>query len=570
MKSRISFFNATVFRKDITRFFPAWLLYTILVMIMLSTLPPASASEYRAFPVITHIIPFAMMNLIYAPIVASLLFGDMFKRRLCNGIHALPLRRETLFCTHFVSGLLFSLIPNCIYFLFALINLGSYWYIALYWLLTVTMSYLCFFGIAVFSANCTGNRFAMLCVYAGIVFLPMILLYIYNSLFQPLLYGIAVDASGFTKFSPVYLVGIAFGDSLAVDSLQGAAANYSPSWLWYLGFLMEGLVLGGAGLVLYRKRQSETAGDFLSHKIFQPLVLVLCPICMALVLLDFFGVDGLKLRLVLLLPALLLGVILTQMLLRRSTRVFIKSTWVTYALLAGGLGIALLLTALDPLGITTRVPQAKEVTSVTVSQYTDIDDGYNAFVKYTQQEKIGEVISLHKFLIRKKNFSGDTVYSNSYTDYLAGSSTSVPLVLNYTLADGSTVHREYSVPIDSPMGRAYRKILASPEYVLSRMLYKDWNSFCRSIAEMEVGKSSIAQEDYGALLEVLKADFDAGNMVQDRRFHGEDSEPIRLYFIPNFIINKIALVDNSVLLWPGESQTYQWLVDNGYYTPDAE
>lgn len=565
MKSRISFFNATVFRKDITRFFPAWLLYGIVVMIVLSTFPPASASEYRAFPVITHIIPFSMMNLIYAPIVASLLFGDLFKRRLCNGIHALPLRRETLFCTHFVSGLLFSLIPNCIYFLFALINLGSYWYIALYWLLTVTMSYLCFFGIAVFSANCTGNRFAMFCVYAGIVFLPMILYYIYYTLFQPLLYGIAVEASGFTKFSPVYLSEIAFGDLLAVDSLQGAAATYSPSWPWYIGFLTVGLALGGAGLVLYRKRQSETAGDFLSHKIFQPLVLVLCPICMALLLLDFFGVDGLTLRLVLLLPALLLGVILTQMLLRRSTRVFIKSTWVTYALLAGGLGIALLLTALDPIGITRWVPEAKKVESVTVSENGNIESEYCELIRCTEAEDIQNILSLHKGILGEKDAIQHALSaSDPYYDVLGRYPDAVQICLDYTLKDGSKAHREYWLPVDSAIGQAYGEILSSPEYVLSTLGYRDWDSFCRSIFKISVHGYIVSEADMPALLEMLKADFDAGCMNQNGRYHGE------LYPEADLYIYSDSDTDLSLSLWAEESQTYQWLVEHGYLTPDAE
>ena len=32
MKSRISFFNATVFKKNLTRFAPAWGLYTVLLV----------------------------------------------------------------------------------------------------------------------------------------------------------------------------------------------------------------------------------------------------------------------------------------------------------------------------------------------------------------------------------------------------------------------------------------------------------------------------------------------------------------------------------------------------------
>ena len=557
MKSRTSFFNATVFRKDITRFFPAWLLYGIAVMIGVSGLACVPA-WYQTISVAGSIWSFVTLNFLYAPIVVSLLFGDMFKRRLCNGIHALPLRRETLFCTHLVSGLLFSLMPNCIYFLFALIN--CYWYMALDWLLIVTMSYLCFFGIAVFSANCTGNRFAMLCVYAGIVLLPMILYYIYSSLFQPLLYGIVIDSAAFSRFSPVNMTVISLADMMAVDSEQGEILHYSPNWLWYLGFLAEGLVLGGAGLVLYRKRQLETAGDFLSYKIFQPVVLVLCPICIALLLLSFFGVYDIPARLVLLLPALLLGVILTQMLLRRTTRVFIKSTWVTYALLAGGLGIALLLTAWDPIGITTRVPGVNEVESVIISEYDNLGSEYCEFIRCTEAEDIQNIRSLHKSIIREKDFNQKTVSTNDiYVDYLIGGSGKVPLNLDYTLKNGSKVHREYWVSVDSDIGKAYGKILSSPEYVLSTLNYRDWDSFCQSVYAISIYDNAIADEDLPAVLEMLKADFDAGNLNQNSNYHASSYDDKWLHIVTES-------GGKSLMLWSGDSLTYQWLVENGYYT----
>ena len=37
MKSRTSFFNITLFKKDITRFAPLWVLYTVAMSLMMLT-----------------------------------------------------------------------------------------------------------------------------------------------------------------------------------------------------------------------------------------------------------------------------------------------------------------------------------------------------------------------------------------------------------------------------------------------------------------------------------------------------------------------------------------------------
>jgi hypothetical protein len=52
---------------------------------------------------------------VYALVCALTLFGDLFNSRMCNAIHALPLRRESWFCTHALTGLCFSVVPNLVF-----------------------------------------------------------------------------------------------------------------------------------------------------------------------------------------------------------------------------------------------------------------------------------------------------------------------------------------------------------------------------------------------------------------------------------------------------------------------
>ena len=102
MKSRTSFFNLTALRKNITRFAPVWALYLIGGLLIglnsISTFTPEYGHGARSLA--NSIGPMAIINFLYAIIAAELLFGDLFNSRLCNALHAFPMRRESWFATH--------------------------------------------------------------------------------------------------------------------------------------------------------------------------------------------------------------------------------------------------------------------------------------------------------------------------------------------------------------------------------------------------------------------------------------------------------------------------------------
>ena len=137
MKSRTSFFNKTVFKKDLTRFAPAWGVCTILMLLALISMADRSYAYYRLQNVRDSITVMSWLNLIYAAVVAQLLFGDLFQSRMCNALHALPLRRESWFGTHVVSGMAFSLLPNLVIALLGLpiLRLETGWSAVFWWLL---------------------------------------------------------------------------------------------------------------------------------------------------------------------------------------------------------------------------------------------------------------------------------------------------------------------------------------------------------------------------------------------------------------------------------------------------
>ena len=123
MRSKISCFNPTVYRKNLTRFAPVWGVYglSLVLGILLLYTNGGTAKHFHFANHMTQLVEImGVVNLLYAPVVAQLLFGDLYNSRMCNMLHAFPLRRENWFLTNMLSGLTFSLVPTAAMCLVAL------------------------------------------------------------------------------------------------------------------------------------------------------------------------------------------------------------------------------------------------------------------------------------------------------------------------------------------------------------------------------------------------------------------------------------------------------------------
>ena len=177
MKSKTSFFNLTALKKSILRFAPVWALYSVFLLLILFAISGQKPVHMaRDILEITRLACWG--NLLYAGIVAMCLFGDLYKTRLCCALHAFPMRREGWLLTNIASGLLFSLIPNALVCALTSIQLGAYsFYIwNLFWV--SALQYLFFFGTAVLSALCAGNRLGMAAIYSMIHFIVVLVYFL--------------------------------------------------------------------------------------------------------------------------------------------------------------------------------------------------------------------------------------------------------------------------------------------------------------------------------------------------------------------------------------------------------
>lgn len=513
MKSRTSFFNATALRKDITRFFPAWVLYGVFLLLCLSIITGFGTSRAEAAYALGETVNgMVVINFLYALLCAQLLFGDLYKSRMCNALHAFPLRREGWLCVHVSAGLLFSFVPNAIAALIAMPLLGQHWNVAPVWLLVSSLQYLFFFALAVFSAQCVGSRFALAMLYGICNFLSLIIAWMVNALYLPLLRGVVMDVSGFVRFCPVVQMmqsGYVRFTYVYQPLSRDYAGSFSLSDGWgYLGVCgAVALLLFVLAWLVYRRRKLECAGDFIAAAWLKPIFLVIYTLCAGAVCQMFFSLfvgNGVNAFLVI---GILLGFFTGQMLLRRTVRVFQPKVLAQLVILVAALGASLLVTRLDPLGRVNYIPQAEAVARVEVS----CTYGYGKMTG-KDQTQIASVAALHAQLL----------------DEAPDGKSDMTVNLTYTMKNGTVVRRAYRVDVDNAANAdALRRILSDPSVFFGERA-DDPQALMRAVRWINCGweEKSFAvplAADRRALLEAFLRDCAEGNTAQSRLLQEEES-----------------------------------------------
>lgn len=590
MKSRTSFFNGAVFRKDLRRFAPAWVLYMVCLLMGVTVIVVEASRAYHRAAAVADIIPFmSFVNLIYALINAQLFFGDLFNARLCNALHAMPLRRECWYGTHLAAGLCFSLVPNAFASLLglAISNLGVGWSVALWWFAGTSLQYLCFFGIAVFCMMLTGHRFAAVLVYTIINFFSLLVYWLVDSLYEPLLTGIRIAQEPFNLFSPMvqmiddhYLVEV-MGERI-VDE-QGYFSEYIitgielGSWWPLCLYALLGIALMGLSLVMYRKRQLECAGDFMAFQFTEPILLVIytvtCGGFLHIFSEAFTGIPYLFLAV-----GLIVGFFTGLMLLQRTTRVFTRRAFIQLGIFIGVFALTLVLAVLDPLGITRWVPAAEDVVSVNLSTRYEINSYSEGEIDLTEEADILAMIGVHAGSIAE----GDNAdaYIETYGYYIT-----TDFCLEYTMADGSVRQRFYEVHAESDMSQQLKPYFSSFEYVtgytedqipeLAKQINYLYTEELRDNSSEY--RDRVAAMDMEAMLRAIAADCAAGNMAQVHSYHTriEEGETYGFETFLEFGIERsdgryTGIVDYVNLhIYPECTNTLDWMTENGLYNPNA-
>jgi len=518
MKRNNAYFDLTVLKKDMTRFLPLWGIYLVGgLLVMLTAL---SNQEYSraAYSLAQTIGPLSIINMIYAGLCAMLLFGDLFNSRMCNALHALPVRREGWLLTHVTAGLLFSIVPHGIIVLLMAPMLQDLWMVALCWWLGMTLEYIFFFGLAVFSVMCTGNRFASLTVYGILNFGSLIAGWFITTIYQPLMYGIIITDRYSSFFSPVVtmtsmeMAMVRLGTHPVYRYAVFKGLQNAAGWHYISVCAAIGIGLLALSLVLYRRRKLECAGDFIAARPLGPVFAVVFALTIGC-LFDLFGtLFASDSNFLFLTIGMVVGWYSSQMLLQRTVKVFNRRTFGKLSLLWLTILLTMGLTWLDPLGVNTYIPKESQIASV------------HAYGSYQENktsntpESIQKAIRFHETALQERDADFDSISKTVH--------------LSYTLKSGIRVTREYTVYLKSEAWTHAAELFDKPIELLRWLEEPEWQErinkilingadledLCRQYNDTHDDKIDPTMAAT-ALIDALQADNEKG-LISSKMDHG--------------------------------------------------
>lgn len=531
MKSATSYFNKTVLRKDLTRFWPVWGLSTIFFLLIVALGNPIDAKDV-ARSVVSSLPAMMVFNLLYGWVCALLLLGDLFKSRLCNGLHTMPIRREGYLLTHIAAGLLFFLIPNLTLCIVISFLLKSYYAYALLLFAASLLQFLCFFGIAVFSVMCSGKALGMSAVFWIILLFPSLVYWFCTTFYEPMLPGVLLESADFLFFSPITNTGetgmMRFAAHLPRKLPIVPRISFSH-WRYLICAAAAGVVFLGISFLLYRRRKLECAGDLIALRPAKPIFLVIYTLSAGALLHSMASISD-SFTLPFLCIGLLIGYFTGRMLLERSLRVFGKRSLLGAAAFAGVLIVSMLIVRLDPIGITKYVPEPEQIQSVSIGNWVSASRYYMEEYAIHLQEKadIERITKLHKSLI-----SLDTEGIDS-----------VPIQISYATSDGRTIRRYYQIPVNSETFLESRSIFSRPEVVLGCANQRQLFS-CLKYGAVSLNGKELSEEVALELLSAMYQDCLEGKMAQHPLYHTAGSEHTVFFCTDVFHASLVAVYSDA-------------------------
>ena len=441
----------------------------------------------------------AVMGLVCAMAVFSYLYSS---RSACM-MHALPLRREALFLTQYLAGLSFLLLPQLAVFALTAATEAALGCLALWplvqWLLAQGGLCLFFYSFAVFCAMFTGHLAALPVFYGVLNLLAFLMTSLVEAVCDLFLYGFRSFPSPVWELVDHLSPPVILSNAVSIVSRDDAFVLYQPGLVAV--YAAAGVALSIAALLIYRSRHIESAGDVVAVKLVRPLFKYGVALCAGLTggMFTYELLSGLS-------DLTLMGWILfwglagyfaAEMLLRKSFRVL--AAWKGAVPLAAVIVLLSLSVHYDWYGFEDRVPQADQVTAVTLNglHSAPYDDGQGRGLTLEDPEQIALVLQLHRAALALEEENREEESDpQGYTEYLyeesdpQGYTEYLYLDLHYELADGTALERGYSaLPIvesdrgvEGTLTWAAGQLLSDRENMEQLYGFHDIEANCRLVA----------------------------------------------------------------------------------------
>lgn len=457
MKSKTSFFNKTIFKKNVTHYWPLWVAYLsfMLLGVPFTIWQNATSQWYysidediRMYAMITNAVDNIIAPLpifLVAAVMALAVFSYLYFAKNANIIHALPVNRLELFVTNYLSGLSFLVLPQIIVFFVSIlvclaneITCIQYLFTAL--LCQMGMSFFAY-SLAVFVAMFTGQILAMPVYYLIINFLYVGCVFIVNAVKELLCYGVTgIWNPGKTCIlSPLYyLLNNVWVNRIYDKELNNLIKLEINGERLVAIYAVAAVVIVIMAYQLYQRRQIETAGDWVSIGFVKPVFRwgvafcgsVLFSIFFTNILRESHHVNIYVCMLICMIVTGFIGFFMAEMLLHKNFKVFKKKhliEWAGYTVVAV---LFLTLFKMDVFGIGRSIPNVAQIDAA----FVDMD--YPIEIK---GEDIQKLLDIQRDVI---------AHRKEYQDLERGGEGFYYTTFRYYLKDGTISERRYPIPVE--------------------------------------------------------------------------------------------------------------------------
>ena len=531
-------------------------------------------------------------------LAAMAMFNYLYSTKSCGMMNMLPIRRETMFLTAFLTGLMPLLAADVLVMLITGLFYGGrlvYCKTLLLWLAMAVMGNISFYGFAVFCAVLTGNLVVLPVLYLVLNLTVYVAERAVRYLLGAFVYGMNASSCTLLVLSPI----MELLNSLTVmpvnyidadGKVQAVTNAYQVNGLGVLGiYCAAGLACAALALLIYRRRQMERATDVVAVPVLKPVFKYCMTFGTAVVLAyvvyawlvpgNVNGIAAALLVLALLLVGALIGYYAAEMLMRKTLKVF-PGKWKGCLISCLILAVLTMAWEFDLFGYERRIPEADQVESAWFL-------GNNT--ELTEPENIQALTQLHQSLVDNKseNESADEQYI---------------VTIRYMLKDGGTLIRRYPIRCDrealndpdSDIRRyealenveeaRIRRIVPSFPVTITNISYGDiYMSWSDEEGNYQGENLSLTDEQVFALYQCIRKDLEAG--TAGRLWVGESDAyldtvstiDINLEFVTgtgedqkwSYIYETLCLDEENAMNWIRENTDFTVMTQREFYEEES-
>ena len=471
MKSKISFFNKTIFMKNVTLYWPIWGIYALIVVIMQPGLVwlfnnmsyfsnrYTDEMQFRDLMDTLHFENYVVLIAFAALFAGMALYSYMYNNKSANMIHSLPVDRTQLYGTTIISGLAFLIVPlfgaavlsTLLCLLYTIPGIGYVWL----WFFVMSALAIIAFSIVSICALFTGHIVVLPMYVVAVNLLSWLVYYLISVVITTFGFGVTTLGSNAEDLAGVFCPIQCFSENLSWTYNYSDAGELIDISLTGVEFLLLYLVLAVvfyvSAYVIYRKRKIEQAGDFLTVNWVKPIFrgvvgsfgAIFGAMLVREVLLDTRIGCGMPLFVCLLLIIGAICYFAADMFIKKSFHVFKKKNWLG----CGIFSVVVLVAFFAMYALANKYEN--EVPKLADIEQAEIQLGYEITL---YGEAAAPILEIQKDILEQADYiesrvsDGDRYYNM--------------VRINYQLKDGETITRRYALSQeDEKLNAIYKKIV---------------------------------------------------------------------------------------------------------------